>query len=134
MAVAEPSEELDDYERAQHTQFRLAAEALAAGVSREAVRVAYNGFGTNIVPDLHKLRQNHAVVAAMAQRARRVMSCAGFETKRANEILIGRMKLARDAVETEWGVTEKTQPGFGSVEGERWVRLSLPVVNVTEAA
>lgn len=117
--------ELDDYQSAQGAQFRLAAEALAAGASREAVRVAYNGFGSNIVPDLHKLRLNHGVVVAMRQRASRGMTAKGLSVERANENLIKRTRESRDAIEGEWGHTE------GQVGAEKWVRLDLPIVKVS---
>lgn len=132
MAVAEPSEELDDFQQAFGTQCRLAAQALAEGSSRDAVRVASQGTGDSIA--LCALRNQRAVVNTMAQRARRKMLALGIEVDIANSILIKRMRMSRGAVETEWGVTEKTQAGPGSVDGERWVRLSLPIVNVTETA
>lgn len=121
MAAVE-SPELDDFQSAFGTQCRLAAQALAEGHSREAVRIAFTGYGDNIA--LAALRLNRPVINAMAARARRTMNCAGLTVERANAILIGRMRMSRDAVEGEWGETQ------GQAGAETWKRLGLPIVNV----
>lgn len=135
--------ELDDFQSSFGAQCRLAAQGLAEGASREAVRVAFMGHGDNLV--LNALRINRPVVNTMAARVRRKLTCSGMVIERINELMIKRMRESRDAVEGEWGKTLKNPcethpPGFGKacpsngkecVITEKWERLSLPVVNVS---
>jgi hypothetical protein len=95
--------ELDTFQAAFGRRCVMAAQALDAGLSREAVRIAFSGHGENL--KLEALRLSRVGLNEAAEAAVHGLESRGLERTAAIRVLMERMRTSREAVESEWGFT-----------------------------